>query len=242
MTSERHQRISAHVHGEMKALPVRMNVGIREVFFVREGDGVNQNIQCAPFLFQSREDFFDLFIFRYVTGKNNLGTDAFGQWSNPFLQNFSGIRKGQLSAFGMKRFRDRPGDAPVVRNSENHRLLSIQKPHLVLRRQKSKVKSKSVLLLDILPFYFLLFTFSTSPRCQRYSSFPVFLLIQRESTKKRSLKRFTYFIGHSLNSSARDSRTISRSALRQTVRHWCRYAPILPPPGSTKDLRGSRSF
>jgi glycosyltransferase involved in cell wall biosynthesis len=48
---------------------------------------------------------------------------------------------------------------------------------------------------------------------------PNCLLIQRDNTKKRSLSRLTYFSDHWFNSSTRESRSTSRSALRQTVRH-----------------------
>src|SRR5262245_14133449 len=93
-------------------------------------------------------------------------------------------------------------------------------------------------------FYFCLFTFSLVliPFSQRYSFSPDRDAIQRASTKKRSLSRLTYLIAQGLTGSTRDRRRISRSARRQTVRHWCRYAAILPPPGRIKEGKGCSSF
>src|SRR5262245_64623318 len=92
-------------------------------------------------------------------------------------------------------------------------------------------------------FYFCLFTFSLVliPFSQRYSFSPDRDAIQRASTKKRSLSRLTYLIAQGLTGSTRDRRRISRSARRQTVRHWCRYAAILPPPGRMKEEIGRAS-
>src|SRR5262245_32564344 len=79
-----------------------------------------------------------------------------------------------------------------------------------------------VLAFPLVLFYFLLLPFSANPRCQRYSGAPICLLIQRARTKKRSLSRLTYFKTFSLTASVRDRCKTSRSARRQTVRHWCR--------------------
>src|SRR5262245_54599433 len=74
-------------------------------------------------------------------------------------------------------------------------------------------------------FYALPFTFfprscPRNPRSHKYSGSPRFLLTQRERTNKRSLKRLTYCKGPGPISSSRESRRISRSARRQTVRAW----------------------
>src|SRR5689334_1243533 len=83
---------------------------------------------------------------------------------------------------------------------------------------------------------------ASRPRCQRYSVSPRCLPTQRESTKSRSLRRFTYLSGHSPISSPRDSSSTRRSARRHTVRAWWRKPPTGPPPGRTKLLRGVSSF
>src|SRR5262245_25954627 len=80
------------------------------------------------------------------------------------------------------------------------------------------------------------------PRSQRYSFSPRRLPTQRDSTKNRSLKRFTYLRVQGLIVSSRESARMSRSARRQSVRHWCKNPPIRPPPGKIKDLSGSSSF
>ena len=51
MTGQRDKGIGAHIHGEMKSLAARLNVGIGQIFFIRKGNGVDEDIKRAPFLF-----------------------------------------------------------------------------------------------------------------------------------------------------------------------------------------------
>src|SRR5690349_3515784 len=103
----------------MKSCAAGLDVRIRQIFFVGEGDGVNQYIESAPGLPQVRKYFFDFFVLGHVARQNDFRTDAFGQRANALLQHFSRIRERQLGALGMKRLGNRPSDTALIGDTED---------------------------------------------------------------------------------------------------------------------------
>ena len=107
----------------MKAGPAGLHVGIGQVLFVGESDGMDQDIESAPLLLERRENFLDFFVLGHVAGQDNFRADPIGQRPHPLLQHLTSERERQLRALGMKRLCDRPGDAPIVGHAEDRRFL-----------------------------------------------------------------------------------------------------------------------
>ena len=68
------------------------------------------------------------------------------------------------------------------------------------------------------------------------------LATQRANTNRVSLNRLMNLRMTASTGSSRESRTQTRSAVRQTVRAWCSNPETLPPPGRMNSFRGARSF
>ncbi len=113
----------------MKSRPAGLHIGIGQVFFISEGDGVDQDVETAPFLLERRENFLDLFVLGHVAGQDNFRADSLGQRPHALLQNLAGEGKGQLRPLGMKRLRDRPSDAPLIGHAKDRRLFPLQQFH-----------------------------------------------------------------------------------------------------------------
>jgi hypothetical protein len=78
MARQRDPGISAHVHGQVKAVPAGLNVWIGQIFFFGKGAGVDHNVQPAPGLFDSSKNLLDFFVFSHITRQDNLGANALG--------------------------------------------------------------------------------------------------------------------------------------------------------------------
>ncbi len=67
----------------------------------------------------------DVFVFLDVAGGDQLGSGRLGQLANPALHLVARkVREAQLGALGHELLGDRPGDAEVVGDSEDHSLFS----------------------------------------------------------------------------------------------------------------------
>src|SRR5207249_4841861 len=79
-------------------------------------------------------------------------------------------------------------------------------------------------------------------RSHSTSGSPWVFPIHRASTNSASLSRFRNFKIAASTGSSRESRTVSRSAPRHTVRAWWSSAGTFPPPGKINCFSGARSF
>ena len=138
---QNHQRIGAHVQGKVEALAAGLDKGIGEILFGRKRNGMDQDIQPAPFIAQRVENPVDLLVLGHVAGENDLGPDSFGQGAHAPLQHLARVGEGELRALPVQRLGDRPGDAPLVRHPEDHSPLPFQDTHKPpAKRQNLKVK------------------------------------------------------------------------------------------------------
>src|SRR5439155_8099411 len=79
-------------------------------------------------------------------------------------------------------------------------------------------------------------------RSHNNSGSPWVFAIHRANTNSASLSRFRNLRIAASTGSSRESRTVSRSARRHTVRAWWSSAGTFPPPGKMNSFSGARSF
>ena len=109
----------------------RIDVAAVEFVLVREGDGVDEEIEPAPLGRELGEQRVDRRLVVHVARIDELGAEFGGQRLDPLLQGIALIGQRDFGALRGERLGDAPGDRPVVGHAEDEAALAA---HQVSRR------------------------------------------------------------------------------------------------------------
>src|SRR5690606_40113418 len=101
-----------------------------EILAVREGDGVDEDVQPAPLLAHAGEYLAHLRLVRRIALEDDVGSDALGERTHAALERLVQIGEGELRALLMHRLADAPRDATVVGHAEDERSLPRGEAHI----------------------------------------------------------------------------------------------------------------
>src|SRR5690606_13342725 len=96
-----------------------VDVAAGQLLLVGEADGVDEEIQLAPFLLDRGEDGVDGGAVGDVAMAGDKGADLFRQRLDALLQRVALIGKGQFRALIGAGLGDAPGDGAVVRDAKD---------------------------------------------------------------------------------------------------------------------------
>src|SRR5262249_32905650 len=111
---ERSEGVAAHQHRLGKIVRRRVQVAPGQLILVGEGNGVDEEIERAPFRFNRRESRVDSIRFGYVAVADHQPADLLRQRFDPLLQRLALIGESELGALPMASLCDAPGERAVV--------------------------------------------------------------------------------------------------------------------------------
>src|SRR5690606_38985896 len=101
-----------------------VDVATVKLFLVREGNGVDQEVDLAPLLLEIVEDSVDAFLDRDIAIAGNEGAEFRGERFNPLAERLALIGKSEFRTLLGQRLGDTPRDRPVVRDPHDEAALS----------------------------------------------------------------------------------------------------------------------
>src|SRR6185369_9966120 len=118
------ERVDTDVHGGGKTFTGSIEDRSLQLFLVRKGNRMDDNIDAVPDFAELAEDRSYLVIAGNVAGEYYRGINRLRQRPNPFLKGLSGVGYRQIGSLLMKKPGDRPGDTLVVGNTKNYGFFS----------------------------------------------------------------------------------------------------------------------
>src|SRR5581483_6856665 len=120
-TGQRDQRINADVVRNAKALSRGVHKVALEFLGGRKADAVHQHVELAVTCFQLGEEALDFFVAGDVAAKRLSARKGQDEVLGFEFQALVLVRDGELRSGGVQGLRDRPRNAALVGNSEDHR-------------------------------------------------------------------------------------------------------------------------
>jgi hypothetical protein len=118
------QRIDGNVHGAAEIVARRVDIAAGQFVLVGKGDGVNDEVEPAPGLFQMRENGLDRLRLGHVAMTADDGVQFRGERFDALLQRVALIGEGQLRALFGAGFRNAPCDGLVVGKADDEAALA----------------------------------------------------------------------------------------------------------------------
>jgi pyridoxamine 5'-phosphate oxidase len=110
------------------------DIAAAQLVLVGKADGVDDEIEAAPFRLERGEQRVETFGIAHVAGQHDGGADLLGQRLHPFEQLFALVGKRQFRAFVGHGLRDAPGDRLVVGQPHDQSAFACHQAHGRLRR------------------------------------------------------------------------------------------------------------
>ena len=120
----RGQRIAGDRHRLGEVLLGRVHVAAAELILVREGDGVDEKVDAAPFFLDRREHRIQRGGIGDVAGQNEFRPGVRSQRIDPLFQRIALIGKCDFGALADDGLGDAPSDRAIVGDTKNDATLA----------------------------------------------------------------------------------------------------------------------
>ena len=119
------ERVDRDVHGGQEVLAGGVDVAAAQFVLVRETDGVNDEVQLAPFGFEFAEEGVDRIHVRDVARQNEIRAELRGQRADALEQGIALIGERQLGACIGERLGDTPCNRFVIGKAHDEPALAL---------------------------------------------------------------------------------------------------------------------
>ncbi len=117
--------IDRDVHGHCKVFAARIDITAAQFVLVREANGVNDEVQLAPLLFEFGEQRIDAIHIANITRKHSVAAELSGERLNSFQECITLIRERKFRSIVCKCFGDTPSNGFVICKTHNQAALSL---------------------------------------------------------------------------------------------------------------------
>ena len=109
-----HEGIAGNIHRLQKGIAWRVQIAPAQILLIGEANGMHQEIQPAPGLFNGTKGGIHIGVIGHIAGHNKARSQAFRQGAHALFQRLTLIGKGNLAPLSGDCLRNAPGDGAVI--------------------------------------------------------------------------------------------------------------------------------